>query len=182
MDAEAELFARLCHGDEEALAELYERLHTKVFTLVFRLLGSHEEAEEVLQDTFYKLFAKSGNYHTWQRSPRAFIYTMARNEALSRLRKRKARPQKADAFDMHDPQLKFAAEPPATDATTRLWLERALSQLSDEERRLLECSYFEGYSHGDLAELVQMPLGTVKSKVRRALLKLRDLMEDSRAA
>jgi RNA polymerase sigma-70 factor, ECF subfamily len=176
-DLETALLARLRQGDEAALAELYERLSAKVLTLVFNMLHSREEAEEVLQDTFYKLFSGTANFTTWDRSPRAFIYTMARNEAISRLRKRQARPQKADEFDVHDPDLSLAVEAEATETTSRLWLEKALEQLPEDDRKLLEDCYFLGYSHAELVDMTQMPLGTIKSKIRRALQKLKGCLE-----
>ena len=178
MDPEAVLLARVRRGDEAALQELYERLSSKVYTIIMNLVRNHEEAEEVLQDTFYKLFRKADSYTTWNRSPRAFIYTIARNEATSRLRKRQARPKKADAFDMHDPALPMAAKSNATEPTTRVWLERALDGLDSEEREILENIYFKGYSHRDLAKVTGMPLGTLKTKVRRALGQLKDAMGD----
>lgn len=180
MDPETALLARIHHGDEAALAELYDRLGAKVYTLVFNLLGSHQEAEEAVQETFYKLFNMKRGYSTWDRSPRAFIYTMARNEALSRLRERRSRPVKAAAWDVHDPELPFEAAA-GREATTDIWLKRGLAQLSGEERELIEHAYFLGYSYAELAELKAKPLGTVRSSIRRALLKLRKAMADDEA-
>lgn len=176
MNPEAALLARTTQGDEAALSELYDLLGSKVYTLAFKLLGSREEAEEILQEVFYKLFNVNTSYHTWERSPRAFIYTLARNAAHSRLRKRQSRPLKSDAWDIHDPSLPFESEL-GSPSTTRLWLERGLAQLSSEERHLIEQAYFLGYSYAELAEREQKPLGTVRSKIRRALLKLRSAME-----
>jgi RNA polymerase sigma-70 factor (ECF subfamily) len=177
-DLETTLLARMRQGDEGALAELYARLNAKVYTLVFQMLQSKEEAEEVLQDTFFKLFKGQDSFTTWDRSPRAFIYTMARNEAISRLRKRQARPQKADAIDVHDPDLSLDLAQEPQETTDKLWLEEGLSQLPSDERNLLEQSYFLGYSHAELVELTDMPLGTIKSKIRRALQKLKGCLEN----
>ena len=176
MEFEAELVARLQGGDEGALAELYERLGGNVYALALKLLKSREEAEEVVQDTFLTLYRKAESYKTPHHSPRAFIYTIARNEALSRLRKRGARPSKADGLDVHDPTTVFSAPAPA-DPTTPLFVDKMLEQLDGEERKLLEGSFYSGYTHAELAELTDLPLGTVKSKLRRALLKLRDYAE-----
>ena len=176
MDPEAILLARSAQGDEAALSELYDRLGTKVYTLAFNLLGSREEAEEVSQEVFTKLFNVNTPYHTWDRSPRAFIYTLARNAAHSRLRKRQSRPLKSDAWDVHDPGLPFESDSGAPDVT-RLWLERGLARLSYEERHFIEHAYFLGYSYAELAEREQKPLGTVRSKIRRALHKLRAALE-----
>lgn len=178
MDRETELLARIQHGDEAALAELYDRLSPKVYTLVLRILDHQQEAEEVVQDTFYRLFKLRRGYHTWDRSPRAFVYTLARNVALSRVRARRSRPAKADAWDVHDPEVPLPAETEGTEATTKIWLGRALARLNPEERGLLEHAYFLGYSYADLAELRAKPLGTVRSSIRRALLKLKKAMSD----
>ena len=169
--------ARLQRGDEQALAELYERLSPNVNALALKLLGSREEAEEVVQDTFLTLYRKADRYHTWQQSPRAYIYTIARNNAFSRLRKRKARPTKADELDVTDARSRVASNP-AKDRTTELYVEKILAHLDEEERELLEQNFYQGYTHAELAERTDMPLGTVKSKLRRALLKLRDIVAE----
>ena len=175
MDPEAALVARLQRGDEQALAELYDRLSAPVYTLALKLLKSPEEAEEVVQDTFLKLY-KAKSYHTLTGSPRAYVYTIARNLALSRLRKRQARPLKAEARDVYDPNANFTA-PAAADPTTVLLAEKLLSHLADDERALVEQNFYEGFTHAQLSEHTGLPLGTVKSKLRRALLKLRDYWE-----
>lgn len=172
VDPEAALVIRLGRGDESALDELYARLGGGVFATAFELLRSREEAEEVVQDTFLTLCRKAHLYNTPERSPRAFIYTVARNKALSRLRRRKARPAKASGWDVHEPSTPFAA--PQSEQTTRLYAQDLLARLSAEERRLIEGAFYQGYSHAELAELTGLPLGTLKSKLRRALLKLRD--------
>lgn len=173
MDPEAALVIRLGRGDESALDELYARLGAGVFATAFELLRSREEAEEVVQDTFLTLCRKAHSYYTPERSPRAFIFTIARNKSLSRLRRRKARPAKASGWDVHESSTPFAS-PQSEDQTTRLYAQDLLAQLSAEERRLIEGAFYQGYSHAELAELTGLPLGTLKSKLRRALLKLKD--------
>ncbi len=175
MNPEAALVARLQQGDEQALAELYDRLGAQVYSLALHLLKSPEEAEEVVQDTFLKLY-KADSYHTLESSPRAYVYTIARNLALSRLRKRSTRPLKAEAWDVYDPNTGFTA-PDESDPTTSLLAEKLLAHLSDEERGLVEQSFYDGFTHAQLSEQTGLPLGTVKSKLRRALLKLRDYWE-----
>ena len=176
MDAEAALVVRLGRGDIAALDELYACLGGNVYALAFDLLKSREEAEEVVQDTFLTLSKKAHSYRTPERSPRAFIYTIARNKALSRLRRHKARPTKADGYDVHEPSTPFVA-PKTNDKITNLFVQDLLAKLSAEERQLLEGAFFLGYSHAELTELTGLPLGTLKSKLRRALLKLKDYAE-----
>ena len=175
MDIETELMVRLKQGDEQALAELYERLSPNVNALALKLLNSREEAEEVVQDTFLTLYRKADRYRAERQSPRAYIYTIARNDAFSRLRKRKARPQKVDDLDVTDARSRYGASPATQDPTTELYVEKILGHLDEQERELLTQNFYQGYTHAELAERTDMPLGTVKSKLRRALLKLRDI-------
>ena len=173
--------ARVQQGDEQALTELYDCLASQVYALALRMLESHEEAEEVLQDTFLKLYRTRGSYQPELGSPRAYIYTITRNEALSRLRVRKSRPTQAHGWDVHDPASTLAgSENP--DPLTNMVVKHALANLDAEDAKLLQLAFFKGYSHAELAELTGLPLGTVKSKVRRALLQLRNHLEGQDAS
>lgn len=172
-DDELMLMLRLRRPDEAALADLYARVGPQVLALAGRLLGSREEAEEVLQDTFARLSERAGQYRPELGSPRAFIYTVARNEALSRLRARGARPQAAD------PELAplEGLRAPAPDLDTRVVVQGALERLPEQDQRLLRDAFFQGLSHGEIAAARQLPLGTVKSRLRRAMLAMRRHLE-----
>lgn len=180
-DAEAELLARLRRGDEPggggALRDLYDRLSGNVYALSLNLLGSREEAEEVLQDTFLKVYRSAHTFDPARGSARAFVYTVARNDCLSRLRARRSRPERDAEWDLHDPERQPAA--PGNDPMLSVQTEQALAQLEPLDRDLLKASFYAGYSHGELVERFDLPLGTVKSRVRRALLALRAYWEGS---
>lgn len=181
MDTETELLRQVALGDEQALASLYERLSPRVYALALRILRSREEAEEVVQDTFIKLHQGAQRYQAELHSVTAFTVTVAQHLALSRLRARQARPAKADDYDVHDPASVFA-QPGSADPTLRPLITQALSLLNPDERALLEESFFDGYSHEELAVRHALPLGSLKSKVRRALLKLRRALEAPNAS
>lgn len=166
---EAALFGRLQQGDEAALDALYAGLGGKVFSLALQLLGSREEAEEVMQDTFLKVFRQAHTYRAELGSPRAFVYTIARNDCMSRLRARRARPQRAD-WDVHELDSPLPAV--SVDGHLGAVVTQALARLEPLDRQLLHDSFFAGYTHPELAEREKLPLGTVKSRVRRALLTL----------
>lgn len=167
---------RLQRGDEEALAELYERLSGNVYTLAIQLLHSREEAEEVLQDTFIKLYRNPHSFRLEGGSVRAFVYTVARNACLSRLRAKRARPLQAEGLDVHDPDSSLATfSAPGLDVE----VQQALEQLEALDRQLLDEAFFGGHSHGELAARFELPLGTVKSRVRRALHSLRQFLEQT---
>lgn len=99
--SELELLIELQNGNTGALQELYGRLARNIYSLAFQILKNKEDAEEVLQDCFIKLNANIGNYNPKIAGARAYIYTIARNEALMRIRKRKSRPLKSD-YDIYD--------------------------------------------------------------------------------
>jgi RNA polymerase sigma-70 factor (ECF subfamily) len=177
-EAEAALVIRLQARDEHALAELYERLGNKVYTLALNMLHSHEEAEEVLQDAFLKLYRSANSFEGG--SARAFLYTIARNECLLKLRSRRSRPFKADDYDLHDPDttlMNSSYDARASNPIMGLMLGQALEQLDITDQVLVKGAFFDGYSHAELAASSGLPLGTVKSRVRRALLALRNFLE-----
>ena len=176
-DDEATLLLRLQHGDQAALRDLYTQLSGNVYALAVQLLRSHEEAEEVLQDTFFKVFKSAHSFDPARGTARAFIYTVARNTSLSRLRTRRSRPQKDAAWDLHDPERQPAAA--QTDPVLSVQTEQALGQLEPLDRDLLKAAFYGGHTHKELAENFELPLGTVKTRVRRALLTLRGYWEGS---
>ena len=175
MDSELELMRRIQKGDEFALAQLYERFSSNVYALAFEMLRNHEDAEEVRQDTFVYLFKRADRFDPERGSVRAYAYTVARSESLMRLRNKRSRPVKAAEIDLHDAASAF----PATDADheTQLYVRHALSQLQADDAKLLEASFLQGCTHAELAERTGLQLGTLKSRIRRALLKLRELLE-----
>jgi RNA polymerase sigma-70 factor, ECF subfamily len=174
MDDEASLVIRLAQGDETALRDLYERLSRQVFSLALEMLQSRQDAEEVLQDVFVKLVSRNG-FNPSYGSARAYIYTIARNECLMRLRAKGSRPLLSDV-DIHDPS--STLESKTKDHDTALTVQNALSKLEALDAKLLRASFYWGYTHDELSAQTGLPLGTVKSRVRRALLKLRDLLGD----
>jgi RNA polymerase sigma-70 factor, ECF subfamily len=171
--SEAELLARVATGDEKALEELHFVLAPKVFALAMRILRVREEAEEVLQDTFIHVFRDLTRRATSTEHPRAFIYTIARNLCLSRLRARGSRPEIAPDLELND----LGASTAASDPVDKILIRAALARLAVDERSLLESAYFDGWSHSELADRTGLPLGTIKAKLRRALLKLRGILE-----
>lgn len=169
--SDAALVASLAGGDEDALAALFARHGGAVQALARRMLGSREEAEEVVQDTFLKLHAHADRFDPDRAGLRTWLFAVARNACLSRLRKRGARPRSVDA-DPHDVAFQASVGAP-DDPLPGILVRDALATLEDVDRALLLDAFYLGYSHTELADRHALPLGTVKSRVRRALLKLR---------
>ncbi|MFB9991187.1 RNA polymerase sigma factor [Deinococcus oregonensis] len=199
MDEEAFALLRLQHGDLDALTELHRQLGRQVYAVAFHLLHSPQEAEEVVQDTFFRLSERAGSYHPELGSPRAFIYTVARNAALSRLRARGSRPVSLEPLGVEadgtatggrgtgstgagqDAWDQFGAVPAATsdDLETQVVVQAAMQRLPDRDQTLILDAFFDGLTHPEIAVKRELPLGTVKSRLRRALLAMRHHLEDT---
>jgi RNA polymerase sigma-70 factor (ECF subfamily) len=182
MTPEEELMRRVQDGDEEALRSLYDSLSGPVFSLAHRMTGSREDAEEVLQDTFASVHDAADRFDPARASVRTWVYAIARNACRSRLRRRHARPKDAEGLDPHAAGVPLAAPATGANATDRLTVQQAFEALSVEEARLLEAAFFGGFSHAELAERAGVPLGTVKSRIRRALVKARAALRDGSGA
>jgi RNA polymerase sigma-70 factor (ECF subfamily) len=157
------LLRRVAWRNEEALLHLYRRYAPRVHGLARRILQDGHEAKDVVQETFLRIWNKAERFDPALGRPATWILTIAHRLALKRLRASETFLWEEDG----------AWEPlGGEDHLERLWVAKALEALEPEERRLLELAYFQGYTHSELALLLGWPLGTVKSRLRRALAKL----------
>ena len=155
------LMARLAGGDQEALAELYHRTRTSVYGLALSYLKNQHDAEDVTQDAFVRAWENAHQYRP-QGTPLAWLLTIARNLALMKLREHWER---------------LAAENPMVTVEDRQVLDAALTALADDERQIVLLHAVTGWKHREIAGLLELPLSTVLSKYRRALLKLKTKLE-----
>jgi RNA polymerase sigma-70 factor (ECF subfamily) len=172
---------RMAAGDHEALAELYDRHGRMVFSLALRIVRDQRDAEEVVQDVFAQAWRESGHYSAGRGSVIAWLMTLTRSRAVDRLRGRKARPDTAtdsepivaiaDGAAPADEQLSAAAQ--AAQVRT------ALNALPLVQRLAIELAFYEGLTHTEIADRLEQPLGTVKTRIRQGLLKLRDQLSGS---
>lgn len=173
------LMAALARRDESALALLYDRHSGTLLALLNRILRDHAEAEDVLLEVFQEAWTHAARFDPQRANPRTYLVMMARSRALSRLRARRAR-QPDSPQVMAEPIDLNGASPPdsATAAETGAVVVRALSELRPGQREAIECSFFEGLSHGQIADRLDRPLGTVKSDIRQGLIHLRDSLRN----
>ena len=173
---DAALLARMAAGDGGvALGALYDRHGRQAFALAYRITGSPEVAEEVVQDAFLALWRRADQYSSDRGDVRGWLLTIVRNRAIDHLRQRQARPQRAAG--VHD----FAgllADPSDTEATVLAVLEAsavraAVARLPPAQRQTVELAFFSGLSYPEVAAETGAPLGTVKSRMRLALTSLR---------
>jgi RNA polymerase sigma-70 factor, ECF subfamily len=181
------LIQRITTGDEAALAELYDRHSRIAYSVIIRILGSPSDAEEVLQETFVRVWSRAETYDAVLASPGAWLTRIARNRAIDRLRARRARGDinvqpAVNADDDAPPRSWEAHETPETvleERTTAGAVQTALAALAPKQRALIEAAFFEGYTHRELADRFGVPLGTVKTRIRLGLAAMRGRLEQA---
>ena len=168
-------------GDERALGELYDRYGGMAYSLAAAIVGEHADAEEVVADAFAQIWRSAAGFDPARGSVAAWIATITRTRALDLVRSRKRRARVLeDAAIVTDegetlvlaPTLE-AADRSAELSETRAIVQRSLAELSGPQRRVIELAYFGGFSQSEIAAQLSEPLGTVKTRMRAALEKLR---------
>lgn len=174
-----ELMQRVARGDEEALALLYDRHAATVYGLALRLTGSKQESEEVVQDVFLRVWQHAARFDDRLGSLGSWLTAVTRNSAIDRLRKKNRR-LTTISLSAHMAPIGYEE----TGVERRLLLDdiqQSLSGLPPTLRQVLELAYFEGLTHREIAEFLLIPMGTVKSRLRQAVERLRDLVMRERA-
>jgi RNA polymerase sigma-70 factor (ECF subfamily) len=171
---DGELIERTSEGDREAFEELYRRYTRPVLSLALRRLGDPGRAEDALQEAFAAIWRSAGSYDRQRGQGGAWIYTIARNAIIDAARRRPEAPVEA-----HD---EASAEPGPPDRAERAWLSwrvhRAIEELSENERVVIELAYWRGLSQSEISKALSVPLGTVKTRTRNALGRLAGLLDE----
>jgi RNA polymerase sigma-70 factor (ECF subfamily) len=171
------LIRRMCDADETALGALYDRWVRSLYSLVFHLLKDADEAEDVVEETFWQAWRKASSYEPSRGAVSTWLLTIGRRRALDRLRARGRR--REESMTQLGALADVASPVPDPSQMTegserRSHVQAALRGLPDEQREVLELGYFEGLSQTEIAELTGQPLGTVKTRMRLAMQKLRE--------
>jgi RNA polymerase sigma-70 factor (ECF subfamily) len=169
------------------LGELYERYSRLVFSLAWNLVGDQATAEEITLDVFTRIWEKAETYRPEQAKVSTWLTSIARYRSIDMLRRRGSRPeQHSVGFAELAPDIAFSADGPEEAAELAMQQQRvraAIAALPSDQKQVLALAYFKGYSHREIAEALNQPLGTVKTRIRLAMQKLRDLLlEEQRVA
>ena len=183
-DAETQtrLLGRIAARDRQALAEYYDQVAAVLFSTATRILGDAQEAEEVVQDVFVQIWEKAATFDAVLGSPIHWTLRIARNRAIDRLRSRQRRTRLAEQLQTN---AAVEANTPAATGFSGLGKEElavirsAVKALPADQREPIEMAFFGGLTHHEIAEALREPLGTIKARIRRGMLKLRESLQAS---
>jgi RNA polymerase sigma-70 factor, ECF subfamily len=186
--ADLDLLKRIVTRDERAVAELYDRHSRLVFSVIRRILRSQSDAEDVLQETFVRVWSRADTYDPSLGSPATWLTRIARNRAVDRLRAQRTRadvdapaPDTKESGEIRTAVAAVSDRPDvrAEGVAMATALRGAVARLPEMQRVLIEAAYFEGYTHQELAARFAVPLGTVKTRIRAGLTALRTNLEQT---
>lgn len=175
------LMARVARGDDRALAALYDRYSRTVYGLSLRILTSAEQAEDIVQETFWRVWNRSATFQSSNGQFAAWLFGIARNLCIDELRRRQARPATGKGGDelllLSIPDAQPDVEDLTWEAERRRLIVAALADLPADQRQVVELAYFGGLSQREIADQLSSPLGTVKTRIRLALQKLKGVLQ-----
>ncbi len=174
--ADAELIRAVARGDQQAFADLYDRYSSILFGLLLRILNGRAEAEDVLQEVFIQVWQKAGDFNEDRGRAFTWLVTLARSRAIDRLRSTESRDRTAHRAAREVIDWEINADDGAIRSEESALVRSALAEIPAEQRRTLTLAYFEGLTQSEIASRLNEPLGTVKTRTRAGLLKLRELL------
>lgn len=174
--ADRAAMARVARGEAEALGEIYDRHGRLVYSLAVRILRDQGEAEDIVQEVFAQAWRQASRYDAARATVLGWLLNLTRSRSIDRLRGRKARPEpSADDSALRDlPDSLVPADEQLAFAGQAAVLRSAIDSLSTLQRTAIELAFYEGLTHAEVAERLELPLGTVKTRIRQGLLTLRD--------
>jgi RNA polymerase sigma-70 factor (ECF subfamily) len=176
--ADEDLISFVGQGDAEAFTTLYDRHSHAALSLAYRVMGERQAAEDLAQDAFLKLWCSATSYRPERGSVRTWILSIVRNRGIDQIRSQASRRRTQEKIEGSAPR----SQPSEAFAETwrnsqRDQVREALNTLPPEQLKILELAYFSGYTHVQISELVDVPLGTMKGRMRLGLKKMRDYFD-----
>jgi RNA polymerase sigma-70 factor (ECF subfamily) len=164
-------------GDHSAMAELYDQTSALVFGLALRIVGEHAAAEDVVLEVYTQAWKQAAAFDPSRGSPSAWLLNLTRSRAIDQRRARRRDP----ATEPLETAGEISSDRPGPEAITaaaerQRFVQHALGSLSAELREVIQLAYFGGFSHSEISERLQQPLGTVKTRIRSGMMQLRTLL------
>jgi RNA polymerase sigma-70 factor, ECF subfamily len=174
---QGELLRRIAAQDRDALSEFYDQTAGPLFSVACRMLGNAADAEEVIQDVFVQIWTKAGMFDAGKGQPFHWVLALTRNRCIDGLRARQRR-SRIMADTSGEVELDQAVEPARADSplmeNENAVIQSVVNNLPKDQRQAIEMAFFGGMTHQEIAESLHEPLGTIKARIRRGMLKLRD--------
>jgi len=178
----AHLIRQVANQDREAFSQLYDRFSSLVFTLAMRMLKVRSDAEDLLQEVFVQIWRQAGSYSPERGSPEAWIINIARSRTIDKIRSiRRMERSFVLTDDPAGAESSMSAESSAAESEARITMNSALANLPDAQRRVLELAYFDGLTQSEIAARLAEPLGTVKTRMRSGIHRLREILRTQAA-
>ncbi len=176
--ADEDLISLVGTGDPTAFATLYERHSRAAYSLAHRMMGERQASEDLTQEAFIKVWRGAGSYRAGRGSVRTWILSIVHNRGIDQLRSKASRRRTQEKVEAS-----AARTQPSEEAFAETWrntrrerVREALRALPGEQLKVLELAYFSGYTHAEIARLLNLPLGTIKGRIRLGLQKMRGLL------
>jgi len=176
--ADEDLISLVEAGDAEAFAGLYDRHGRSAYSLAYRMMGERQAAEDLVQDSFIKVWRSARSYRAERGSVRTWILSITHNRGIDHLRSTASRRRTQDRVEM----TAETAQP--SEAFSETWrnsqrdqIQQALKTLPEEQLKILELAYYSGYTHAEIAEMLDIPLGTVKGRMRLGMKKIKSFFD-----
>jgi RNA polymerase sigma-70 factor (ECF subfamily) len=167
---------------QDALGELYERYSRLVFSLALNMVGDHAAAEEITLDVFTRVWQKADTYRPEQAKVSTWLTSIARYRSIDVLRRKGSRPEQHSVgwaeVSLHDMPSTDGPEQATELALERQRVHAAIAELPPDQKQALALAYFMGYTHREIAEALDQPLGTIKTRIRLAMHKLRHMLQE----
>jgi len=177
--SDADLISLVTQGDQDALAALYERYSRAVYSFSLRIVGDAQVAEEILQEVFVRAWQQGGSFQSSRGTLITWLLSITHNLSIDEVRRRKRRPQKAESEQPESilatlPDDGLEVEEEVWLSSLRISIQDALQQLPAAQREAIELAYFQGLTQREIADTLGEPLGTIKTRMRLGMLKLRE--------
>jgi len=176
------LIRHIAQAQVEAFGQLYDRYSRLVFSVAFAIVGDRATAEEITLDVFTRVWQRAGQYRADRAKVSTWLTHITRHHAIDVLRRRAARPEQYSvSWEEMPPGAQVSANSPDEAIEITMQRERvraAIAQLPQDQKTALALAYFKGYTHSQIAKALELPLGTVKTRIRSAVQKLRRLLQD----
>jgi RNA polymerase sigma-70 factor, ECF subfamily len=170
------LLQQMARGSRPAFEHFYDRYSSLVFTFALRLLKDRPTAEDILQEVFMQVWRQAGSYNEERGSPEAWLINLTRSRAIDRLRAIRRREKSFVANENVESRASHATSDPSQEAEAKLLVHGALAMLPEAQRTALELAYLDGLTQSEIAAQLGEPLGTVKTRMRAGLQKLREFI------